>query len=86
MRKLGQSRLLLQLTKPIERVPAGLERWHLELAESGTELVYSYAQVDGSEIALLLRQVGDSGLVVKTLQTRQSSLEDIFVNLVRAQS
>lgn len=86
MRKLGTSQLRLQLQAPLERIPAGLDPWHLELAENGTELVYSYdAQAEGSAITALVRQVDIAGLVVKSLQTRQSSLEDIFVTLVHAE-
>ena len=85
MRKLGKSQLLLQLSRPIERIPSGLADWRLELAESGTELIHSYTQAEGSAIPSLLRQLDAAGLEVRTLQTRQSSLEDIFVDLVRAQ-
>ncbi len=83
MRKLGKTQLLLQLQHPLAAVPADLAPWHLDLAKEGTELVYSYdAQAENSGITALLRRLDTLGLDVKTLQTRQSSLEDIFVDLV----
>ena len=86
MRKLGKSHLMLQLQAPLERLPPGLEPWRLELAADGTELTYGYeTQAENTGITDLMRQLDAAGLVVKTLKTRQSSLEDIFVNLVHAE-
>jgi ABC-2 type transport system ATP-binding protein len=86
MRKLGKTQLLLQLQQPLAAIPDGLAPWALDLAKAGTELVYNYdAQAENSGITALLRQLDALGLDVKTLQTRQSSLEDIFVGLVHAQ-
>ena len=86
MRKLGKTQLLLQLHEPLAAIPDGLATWALSLAKAGTELIYSYdAQAENSGITALLRQLDTLGLEVKTLQTRQSSLEDIFVDLVHAQ-
>ncbi len=86
MRKLGKTQLLLQLQQPLAAIPDGLAPWPLDLAKGGTELIYSYdAQAENSGITALLRQLDTLGLDVKTLQTRQSSLEDIFVGLVHAQ-
>jgi ABC-2 type transport system ATP-binding protein len=86
MRKLGKTQLLLQLQQPLAAIPDGLAPWPLDLAKGGSELIYSYdAQAENSGITALLRQLDTLGLDVKTLQTRQSSLEDIFVGLVHAQ-
>jgi len=83
MRKMGKTQLLLQLQQPLAAIPGDLEPWHLDLADGGTGLVYSYdAQAENSGITALLRRLDTLGLDVKTLQTRQSSLEDIFVDLV----
>ena len=83
MRKLGKTQLVLQLQQPLAAIPAGLAPWRLDLAPGGTGLTYSYdAQAENSGITALLRQLDTLGLEVKTLQTRQSSLEDIFVDLV----
>jgi len=83
MRKMGKTQLLLGLQQPLAAIPGDLAPWHLDLAAGGTELTYSYdAQAENSGITALLRQLDTLGLDVKTLQTRQSSLEDIFVDLV----
>ena len=83
MRKLGKTQLLLGLQQPLAAIPGDLAPWRLDLANAGTELTYSYdAQAENSGITALLRQLDRLGLEVKTLQTRQSSLEDIFVDLV----
>ena len=87
MRKLGKSELVLELQAPLAHLPASLDQWRLERAENGRTLVYSYdTQAGTSGITDLMRQLDAAGLVVRTLQTRQSSLEDIFVNLVHAKS
>ncbi|MGI4944802.1 MAG: ABC transporter ATP-binding protein [Janthinobacterium lividum] len=86
MRKLGKTQLLLQLQEPLAAIPDTLAPWSLDLAKTGTELIYNYdAQAENSGITALLRQLDTLGLDVKTLQTKQSSLEDIFVDLVHAQ-
>ena len=86
MRKLGKAQLRLQLQSPLSRVPDSLASWHLDLADGGAELVYSYdAQADTSGIPALMRQLDADGIAVRSLQTRQSSLEDIFVTLVHAE-
>ncbi len=89
MKKLGKRQLKLQLQRPLERVPEGLAGLfpppRLELSAGGGELVYTYdAQSENTGIAALLRQLGEQGLEVKDVQTEQSSLEDIFVSLVRS--
>ena len=86
MRKLGKAQLLtLTMQQTLATLPAELAPWNLALAAGGGELVYSYdMQAESSGIPALLRQLDLLGLDVKNLQTRQSSLEDIFVNLVHA--
>jgi ABC-2 type transport system ATP-binding protein len=84
MRKLGRKQLTLQLQNPLDHVPAVLNGHGLELVEDGHELVYTYdAQGERTGITSLLKDLNDAGIRFKDLQTKQSSLEDIFVNLVR---
>jgi ABC-2 type transport system ATP-binding protein len=82
MRKLGTKQLTLQLQQPLERVPAGLASYRLELANKGSELVYTYAERDRAGISALLRDLNAAGVRFRDLHTTQSSLEDIFVGLV----
>ncbi|HEY0877781.1 MAG TPA: ABC transporter ATP-binding protein, partial [Zeimonas sp.] len=85
MRKLGKKQLVLQLREPIADVPAALSRWALERAPAGDELVYTYdARRDDTGIAALLGALDAAGIALRDLRTEQSSLEDIFVQLVRA--
>jgi ABC-2 type transport system ATP-binding protein len=84
MRKLGKKQLTLQLQKTLERVPPELADYRLELSRDRSELVYTYdAQGDRTSIAALLKAIDDAGVGFKDLHTTQSSLEDIFVSLVR---
>ncbi len=83
MRKLGKKQLILHLQQPLASLPPGLGGNGLEIAEGGTELVYTFdAQHERTGIAGLLRRLGDLGIGFKDLQTKQSSLEEIFVGLV----
>src|SRR5580704_2389312 len=84
MRKLGKKQLTLQLAEPLGAVPATLEAHRLALAADGCELVYSYDTKKGrTGITDLLDDLARAGIRFKDLQTTQSSLEDIFVDLVR---
>jgi ABC-2 type transport system ATP-binding protein len=84
MRKLGRKQLALQLQHPVHEVPAVLAKYGLELSKDGTELVYTYSGEGGRiGIADLLKDLGAAGIGFKDLQTTQSSLEDIFVDLVK---
>jgi len=86
MRKLGKKQLTLSLRQPLTAVPAGLGAYDLALAADGAELVYTFdAQAADTGIAHLLRQLDALGIDFKDLHSSQSSLEDIFVSLVRAQ-
>jgi ABC-2 type transport system ATP-binding protein len=83
MKKLGKKQLTLQLLEPMGAIPAGLSRWPLALRSEGHELEYSFdAGGDRGDIPALLRTMGELGIGYKDLNTRQSSLEDIFVSLV----
>jgi len=87
MEKLGKRQLTLQLQAPLSAIPAALADYQLELSADGAELIYSFdAQHEGTGIAGLMRQLAGAGIDFKDLQTRQSSLEDIFVSLVRSPS
>ena len=84
MRKLGKKQLTLQLQQVLERVPAELARHRLSVAGGGKELVYTYdTQAEHSDIPALLADLRREGIRFRDLQTTQSSLEDIFVDLVR---
>jgi ABC-2 type transport system ATP-binding protein len=87
MRKLGKKQLTLQLQQPLLGVPAALASHPLELSGGGSELTYTYdAQNEHSGIAGLLEDLDRAGIAFKDLQTSQSSLEDIFVSLVKEKS
>jgi ABC-2 type transport system ATP-binding protein len=84
MRKLGKKQLTLQLAHPVDRLPEALSAYPLQLAGGGSELTYTYdARHEHSGIAPLLQDLERAGIAFKDLQTSQSSLEDIFVSLVR---
>jgi ABC-2 type transport system ATP-binding protein len=83
MEKLGKKQLSVQLLAPLTKIPGGLAAFGLELSADGTELTYTFdAKHQGTGIADLMRQLAASGIEIRDLQTRQSSLEDIFVTLV----
>jgi len=82
MKKLGKKQLTLHLQEPIARIPPELDSWNLELKADGQDLVYTVDGADGRDISALLKGIGELPIVVKDLQTHQSSLEDIFVKLV----
>ncbi|WP_397399077.1 ABC transporter ATP-binding protein [Phenylobacterium sp.] len=85
MRKLGTKRLTLHLQEPLVALPGELASEPLELAAGGAELIYTFdAQAEQTGIADLIRQLAGHGIDFKDLQTRESSLEDIFVSLVRS--
>jgi len=87
MRKLGKKQLRLQLQVPLERIPAELAAYPMELAANGQELIYTFdTQGQQTGIAVLLRKLGEHGIDFKDLQSSESSLEDIFVSLVSTRS
>jgi ABC-2 type transport system ATP-binding protein len=84
MRKLGKKQLTLQLQSPLASIPPPLAGYRLELAPGGHALVHTYdTQGPGTDIAALLRDLTAAGIPFRDLQTDESSLEDIFVDLVR---
>jgi ABC-2 type transport system ATP-binding protein len=84
MHKLGKKQLKLQLSKKLDAVPKDLSTYGLTLTPEGTELIYTYdTRSDHTGIAALLRDLNAAGIEFRDLSTTQSSLEDIFVDLVR---
>ncbi|MGO9846886.1 MAG: ABC transporter ATP-binding protein [Methylocella sp.] len=85
MNKLGKKHLTLHLQTELDSIPAELTSYQLDLSADGKELVYTFnAQGDHTGIAALMRQLSELGIDFRDLQTSQSSLEEIFVSLVRA--
>ncbi len=83
MKKLGKKELTLNLSEVMEIVPDSLAEWNLTLKGEGHELVYAFdANAERTGVPSLLRAMSDLGIGFKDLNTRQSSLEDIFVSLV----
>ncbi len=84
MHKLGKKQMTLLLKQPLDRVPPELNDYRLELSADGGELTYTYdTQSERTDIVTLLDDLNTLGIRFKDLQTTQSSLEDIFVSLVR---
>ena len=87
MRKLGRKQLTLQLHPPLPQLPGVLAAHDLRLSANGSELTYTYdTQAQHTGIPALLKDLADAGIAFKDLHTTQSSLEDIFVSLVKEQS
>jgi ABC-2 type transport system ATP-binding protein len=82
MKKLGKKQLTLHLVEAMASVPAALGDWKLALTEGGTVLEYTFDNEERTAVPALLRSLGDLGIGFTDLNTRQSSLEDIFVSLV----
>jgi len=83
MKKLGRKTLTLNLAEPLREVPGALAEWRLTLKANGSELEYEFdANAERTGVPSLLRRMSDEGIAFKDLNTRQSSLEDIFVSLV----
>jgi ABC-2 type transport system ATP-binding protein len=88
MKKLGRKLLHLHLTEPLDSVPDALSQWspQLQLSEQGTVLTYEFdAKADRTGIPSLLAAMREAGIAFKDLDTKQSSLEDIFVGLIHEQ-
>jgi ABC-2 type transport system ATP-binding protein len=87
MQKLGKKQLTLHLQSPLSSLPAELQSANLQLSEDGNELVYTFdTQSQETGIVGLLRRLNEHGIDFKDLQTSESSLEEIFVSLVRGRS
>ncbi len=84
IRKLGKKRLTLELHEPLDTIPEALGAYHLTLSSDGRELTYTYdTQCQRTGITALLRDLSEAGIRFRDLSTSQSSLEEIFVDLVR---
>ena len=84
MHKLGKKQLTLHLQRPLAQIPIELAGYPLELVDSGNQLVFTFdAQQEDTGIAELLKRLGEHGIDFKDLQSSQSSLEEIFVSLVK---
>ncbi len=87
MHKLGKRQLIIELDTPLGDVPGQLDGWALELSSTGDQLIYTYDPLNtDTGINGLLQAINEAGLLLKDLQTTQSSLEEIFVSLVKAKS
>lgn len=84
MQNLGKKQLVIELKENTSSLPASLDDYALELSNDGTQLTYTYnAKSDSTGITSLLQDINNAGLSLKDLQIEQSSLEDIFVDLVK---
>jgi ABC-2 type transport system ATP-binding protein len=87
MRKLGKKQLTIHLHQPLSAVPPELAAHRLDLAEGGADLTYTYdTQGERTGITALLADLNQAGIRFRDLNTTQSSLEDIFVDLVRGRT
>jgi len=85
MQEHGRKQLVLELKQPIEHLPESLDKYHLELSEEGSRLTYTFeTHAKRTGITALLQGLNEAGISMKDLKTSQSSLEDIFVNIVRS--
>jgi ABC-2 type transport system ATP-binding protein len=84
MKQLGKKQLSLHLAAPLTAVPEALAGWNLALKDGGNELEFTFDASEDAQIFLLLKKLQEAGIGFKDLQTRQSSLEDIFVSLVHS--
>jgi ABC-2 type transport system ATP-binding protein len=83
MHKLGKRQLIIELQEGVRMVPESLAPWALDLSADGRQLTYTYdPRTTHTGISGLLQAIRDAGLLLKDLNTTQSSLEEIFVNLV----
>jgi ABC-2 type transport system ATP-binding protein len=83
MKKLGKKQLTLHLLEPMAAIPPSLKEWKLNLGNGGSELQYTFgAHEERAGIPALLRRLDELGIGFTDLQTRQSSLEEIFIDLV----
>jgi len=84
IKKMGHKKLTVELQEMIEKVPEGLSRYKLDMGENNMSLIYTYnVQAEKTGITDLLQGLKDAGLKLKDLKTEQSTLEKIFVNLVK---
>jgi ABC-2 type transport system ATP-binding protein len=85
MQEHGRKQLVLELKQPIEQLPESLQKYDLELSEQGSRLTYTFeTHANRTGITALLQNLNEEGISMKDLKTSQTSLEDIFVNIVRS--
>ena len=84
MEKFGKKQLVIELREEVKEIPHKLHKHNVELTDDGLNISYTYdAKNEGSDIQELLKEVSDSELELKDIKINQSSLEDIFVDLVK---
>jgi ABC-2 type transport system ATP-binding protein len=87
MRKLGKKQLTLSLESSLAELPSGFGEYQLALEDEGRKLIYTFdSTAEHSGIATFMKRLSESGIVFKDLQTKESSLEEIFVGLLGASS
>ena len=83
MRKLGKKQLSFELLTPLDEVPSSLNAFALDLSPNGLKLTYTYdINAERKGITALMAELGAAGIRYRDMETRQSSLEEIFVSLV----
>jgi len=84
MESLGKKQLVMDLKESVKKIPPSLDKYNIELSDDGMQISYTYVVKDEeSEISDVLNEISNSGLLLKDLKIVQSSLEDIFVDLVK---
>ena len=84
MESLGKKQLVIDLKKSVKKIPPSLDKYNIELTDDGMQISYTYVVKDEEvEISDVLNEISNSGLLLKDLKIVQSSLEDIFVDLVK---
>jgi ABC-2 type transport system ATP-binding protein len=83
MKKLGKKQVNFELVEPLSALPDTLDEWDLQLADNGRRLEYTFdTTAERTGVASLIRRMSELGIQFKDLETKSSSLEDIFVSLV----
>ena len=87
MQSLGKKQLVIDLKEPVKQIPSSLAEYNIELNDAGTQISYTYVVKDATaDVSEILNKITNSGLLLKDLKVEQSSLEDIFVDLVKEES
>ena len=87
MESLGKKQLIIDLKEPVKKIPSLLEKYNIELSDDGMQISYTYVVKDEeADVSEVLHEITNSGLLLKDLKVEQSSLEDIFVDLVKEES
>ena len=87
MQKLGKKQLIIEIKEPARSIPDMLSHYDIQLSDDGSRLIYTYnTESEATGITELLQKISQSGLSLKDIKTTQSSLEDIFVDLVNSPS